>query len=256
MSKASTHSFELGRASSSTTMIDKCVIIPISACVFASIVSPLLLLDSPKNEILLNRPENRFVWPALAAISIVLAVRNRSRLSRFSLPPHIVCLLAYLAFAGTSTLWAFEPELSFTRFAQQVMIVTSLVLPAMLAVRTTDMMRGLFLCFTFASILNVFFVIGRPPTNIGYSGYFWGKNELGELAAITFILSLHETLYPGLRRALGIILMVIATFLLLVSQSKTSLGLALFVPFLAGLTLIGVKLTHFPCGRPALYNRA
>jgi hypothetical protein len=122
MSKASTHSFELGRASSSTTMIDKCVIIPISACVFASIVSPLLLLASRKNEILI-RPENRFVWPALAAISIVLAVRNRSRLSRFALPPHIVCLLAYLAFAGASTLWAFDPELSFSRFAQQVMIV-------------------------------------------------------------------------------------------------------------------------------------
>ena len=33
---------------------------------------------------------------------------------------------------------------------QQVMIVTSIVLPAMLAARTVDMMRGLFLCFAFA----------------------------------------------------------------------------------------------------------
>jgi hypothetical protein len=60
---------------------------------------------------------------------------------------------------------------------QQVMIVTSIVLPAMLAVRTTDMMRGLFLCFAFASILNMFFVLGRPPTPIGYSGYFSQKNQ-------------------------------------------------------------------------------
>ena len=57
-------------------------------------------------------------------------------------------------------MWAFRPELSFIRFIQQVMIVTSIVLPAMVAARTADMMRGLFLVFAFASILNVFFVLG------------------------------------------------------------------------------------------------
>jgi O-antigen ligase len=232
-------------------MIDKCVIVPISACVFATVVSPLLVLAAGVNETLqsrmLNRPENRIVWPALATISIILAVRTRSRLSRLSLPPHIVCLLAYLAFAGASVLWAFAPELSFIRFVQQVMIITSIVLPAMLAARTADMMRGMFLCFAFASILNVFFVLGRAPItmgsiNIGYSGYFSFKNYLGEFAGIALILSLHEMLYPGLRRALGIIVVVIATLLLSLSKSKTSLGLALFAPFLAGLTLIAVKI--------------
>jgi hypothetical protein len=124
----------------------------------------------------------------MAAISVVLAAQNRSRLGRLTLPPHIICLVAYLAFAGASALWAFSPELSFIRFAQQVMIVTSIVLPAMLTAGTTDMMRGLFLCFAFASILNVFFVLGGSATiatygsrvvNIGYQGYFLGKNYLG-----------------------------------------------------------------------------
>jgi exopolysaccharide production protein ExoQ len=125
MPKASIHSFALDRAGSSAPTFDKFAIIPISACVFASIVSPLLLLlASSNNEKVLNRPENRIVWPALAAISIVLAVRNHSRLSKISLPPHIVCLLAYLAFAGASVLWAFDPGLSFIRFTQQVMIIT------------------------------------------------------------------------------------------------------------------------------------
>ena len=125
------------------------------------------------------------------------------------------------------------------------MIVTSIVLPAMLAVRTADMMRGLFLCFAFASILNVFFVLGNPPSIVmgynGYPGYFLGKNYLGEFSAIAFLLSLHEMLYPGLRRALGIIVVVIATSLLFLSNSKTAFGLALFAPFLAGLTLITGK---------------
>ena len=92
----------------------------------------------------------------MAAISVILAVQNRSRLT---LPPHIICLFAYLAFAGASVLWAFSPERSFIRYLQQVMIVTSIVLPAMLAARTADMMRGLFLCFAFALILNSYFVL-------------------------------------------------------------------------------------------------
>ncbi len=200
-----------------------------------------------------TRPENRIFWPAVAAISVILAVQNRSRLGKLTWPPHIICLLAYLAFAGASVVWAFRPELSFIRFAQEVMVVTSIVLPAMLAARTTDMMRGLFLCFAFASILNFFFVLGghqvvakygSMDVEIGYPGYFTGKNYLGECAAIAFILSLHEMLNPGLRRALGIIVAVIATLLIFWSDSKTAIGLALIAPLLAGLTLITRKITR------------
>jgi exopolysaccharide production protein ExoQ len=77
------------------------------------IVSPLLIFVSggptSLQSMMESRPENRIFWPAVAAISVVLAVPNRSRLT---LPPHIICLLAYLAFAGASVLWAFRPELS------------------------------------------------------------------------------------------------------------------------------------------------
>jgi O-antigen ligase len=123
------------------------------------------------------------------------------------------------------------------------MILTSIVLPAMLAVRTADMMRALFLCFAFASILNVFFVLGRPPSagnneNFGYAGLFADKNSMGQVAAVAFLLALQEMFNPGRRRALGIIVVVIATLLLFLSKSKTSLGLAFCAPFLAKLTLI------------------
>ena len=88
-------------------------------------------------------------------------------------------------------MWALSPESSFIRFAQQVMIFTSIVLPAMSATRTADMMRGLFLCFAFASILNVPFVLagfttivpyasnhGSVLVNIGYQGYFLERTIL------------------------------------------------------------------------------
>jgi exopolysaccharide production protein ExoQ len=259
MSKSLMHSCELGRPRFSTLMLDKCAIVAISACIFALIVSPLLIfLTAPdvwtQQSIMEARPENRIFWPAMSAISVVLAVQTRSRLGRTTLPHHIICLLAYVAFAGASVLWAFSPEQSLTRFVQQVMIVTSIVLPAMLAARTSDVMRGLFLCFAFASILNVFFVLGGSATivlygsigvvNIGYQGYFLGKNYLGECAAVAFLLSFHEMLCPGRRRAFGIIVVVIATSLLFLSDSKTALGLAFISPFLAIITLSVRKITR------------
>jgi O-antigen ligase len=220
-------------------MVDKYALIPILACVYATIVGPLTVYDTT---IQIQNAEpglaNRLFWPAMAAVSVVLAVQNRSRLRSATLPPHIKCLLAYIAFAGASVLWAYSPAISFVRYAQQLMVLISIVLPGMLAARTADLMRGVFLCFALAAILNVFFVFDNPPSAEGYSGYFGGKNYLGEFAAVAFLLSLHEMLYPGLRRALGFIVVVIATLLLLGSQSKTAFGLALICPLLAGLILI------------------
>src|SRR5258708_18110648 len=249
MSKDSMQSIELGRARSSTPMIDACAIVSILACAYPSIVGPLIYFTFPPaaglQGMLESRTEQRIFWPAMAAISIVLALRNHSRLGRLTLPSHMICLLAYLAFAGASVLWAFKPELSLIRFVQEVMVLISIVLPAMLAVRTADMMRGLFLCFALAAILNVFFVFGNAPSLVailkGYPGYFTGKNLLGEFAAIAFLLSLHEVLYPGLRRALGIITVITDALLLFWANSKTASALALLVPFLAGLTLFAAK---------------
>ncbi len=234
-------------------MIDKYAIVPISACVFALIVSPLLMyFNIPAVDVhaLEARPETRIFWPAMAAISVALVVQNRSRLT---LPPHIICLLAYLAFAGASVLWAFSPERSFVRFVQQVMVVTSIVLPAILAARAADMMRALFLCFAFALILNLYFVFGGSVTiaydgskfvNIGYQGYFEGKNYLGECAAVALLLSWYEILQRGWRRALGIIIAAIAILLVLLSNSKTAFGLSLICPLIAWLTLLLRKITR------------
>src|SRR6266852_662964 len=205
------------------TIIDKFAIFPILACVFSTIVSPLeyTILALPETA---TRLDTRIFWPVIAAISVVLAVQYRSRLRR-PLPPHIICLLIYVALAGTSILWSFNPGVSFLRFTQQAMVVTSIVLPAMLAGPTADMMRGLFLlCFAPAAILNIFFVINNSPFIVaalnGYPGFFMGKNYLGEFSAIPFLLAVHETLYPGLRRAFGIVVVIIAALLLFLSNSK------------------------------------
>jgi O-antigen ligase len=239
-------------------MIDICAIVPVLALVYVIIVSPLLIVFIPQppagttfvsqlQSMMTPRPEHRIFWPAIVAISVVLAARNHFRLVRLTWPPHIICLLAYLAFCGASILWAFKPEFSLTRFVLQVMIIIPIIIPAMLAARTADIMRGVFLCFAFASIVNIFFVHDQRPlldengNIVGYPGYFSFKGILGECAAITFLLSLYEMLYPGVRRVVGISVAVIAIYLVFPSHSKGSLAIAIIAPVLAVITLIAAK---------------
>ena len=180
-----------------------------------------------------------------------------SRLAKLTWPPNIICLLAYLAFAGASVLWAFRPEISFTRFAQQVMVVMSIVLPAMLARRTSDLMRGLFLCFAFALILNVYFVIDGTKTivlNAGPHGLY--LEYLGS-SGIFFVVKI---IWASVQRSLFCCQFTKSSILaggecwvssvslsslslIFSSHSKTALGLALICPFLSGLTLIIRKVT-------------
>ncbi len=223
-------------------MIDKFAMLPILACVYVTIVSPLLAFDpaafntlaagvTPKgalDALMAPHVENRYFWSGLFAMFAMLALRNWSRLAKFAWPPHLIFLFAYLALAGASVLWAFKPEYSFFRFVTQ------------------DLMRCLFLCFAFASILNVPFVLNQDPIFIagkliGYPGFFSFKGLLGECASIAFLLALHEIFYPGLRRASAIIVIIVATWLTFVSQSKGSLGFAIISPLVAGLTLITAR---------------
>ena len=80
MSKTSMRSFELGRAISSTPMIDTYALVPILACVYAAIVGHLVVFASAPVDIQSAEPglPNRIFWPAMAAVSVVVAVRNYS----------------------------------------------------------------------------------------------------------------------------------------------------------------------------------
>jgi O-antigen ligase len=71
-----------------------------------------------------------------------------------------------------------------------------------------------------------------------------GKNALGEFSGMAVLLALHEMLYPGGRRAFGIIIVLVATLLILWSQSKTGFALALICPLLAGVILTVRKSTR------------
>jgi len=242
MLRASSPSFDAGPSGSSARIIDKYTLLPILACIYATIAFPLILTSCDATDSacqLEARPENKIFWPIMAIVMLVFVVQNWPRLR---VPPHILCLFAYLAFAGMSMLWAFNSQITLVRFMQEAMIISCIVLPALLSSRNVDMMRGVFLCFALAALLNMFYVMVRPPIDVkfatwGYPGYFAGKNYLGEAAGITLMLSFHEVLYRG-RRALSIIVAIMSMVLLILSNSKTALALAILVPVLAWLTLL------------------
>ncbi len=236
------------RASAGT--FDVCALIPVLAFAYSSLIQPLIYFSFPPSAglqgLLESRIENRVFWPVLAAVAIVVAIQRLARGDRLALPPNIIALCAYFGLAGASIGWAFKPEFAFVRFLQEAMVLTAVVLPALLSNPNANIMRGVFLCFAVGVILNILLLPGGYATyalygntlvDIGYQGYFSGKNLLGEFAAIAFLLSVHELLYPGTRRALGIVVAVAAIALIFFSSSKTALGLALVAPVMAILTL-------------------
>jgi exopolysaccharide production protein ExoQ len=230
---------------SSTPVMNAYLLAPIAACGYALIIHPLILTTcSPLDSECLgeSRLDNKIFWSLLAGISWILAIRYYSRIA---LPQHIAFLFALLGIAGLSIAWAFRPDLSLIRFALQCMIVSSIVLPILTAGRHIDVMRGLFLCFAFAMILNLSFVYepkllaqGATP---GLTGYFSGKNYLGLCSAIALLLAAYEACHSGLRRVFGLLIMGIALWLLILSNARTALGLALVAPALAGLAVLGHK---------------
>jgi O-antigen ligase len=216
--------------------------IPNLAAVFAVIVSPLALFftetASKVPGMMETRYENKIFWPLVTLATAILAIRHFRSRGKIVWSPQIVCLFLYLGFAGLSVLWAFAPNLSLIRFVQQVMIVACVIFPPLLIPRSMDLMRGLYLCFAIAVALNLFFVIGGYQTfadnvAIGYSGYFLGKNYLGECAAIALLLAIYELSFPGTRRFLGVMTIVISIILLVYANSKTALGLVVLAPAIA-----------------------
>jgi exopolysaccharide production protein ExoQ len=242
----STASIRSVRLSETAPSFDKRLTAPMLVYAYSLIIAPMLMFEFPGKDITTPRVENKIFWPAAAAIALgCLVSRNRSRLNW---PPHIVWFGAYLALAGASVLWAFKPEFSFSRFSTEMMMLISIILPAMLAARTADMMRGVFYCFVIGSVLNAVLVLGGYSTEsladtvkIGYPGYFSYKGELGEFAAFAFLLSLYEIFHPSWRRALGLFIIVTSIYLIFVSESKGSLACALLAAILATLVLFVAK---------------
>lgn len=193
-----------------------------------------------------EHPENKVFWGLIAAATAVLALGNVQSMRNAGLALHFKLLLAYLALAALSIAWAFKPELTAVRLAQQVIVVGAFMVPALVAGPSMDVMKSAYFWFAVSTIVNVLFVMGTPAETVRYNdghvGYFAGKNYLGQFAGMVVLMTIYEVRQRGvLRRAGAVTIGVLSVILLFLSNSKTAAGLALVIPILAWLMVLAQR---------------
>jgi O-antigen ligase len=215
------------------------ILIPTVVCAYPALISPLLIYltaDASATQItseIDSRIENKIFWPMVVLVTITLSWRRLAYLRLIKAPAGLLFLATYIALAGCSVFWSVEPNTTVRRIIHEIMILVSIVLPIALSERRGRVFSDLFMCFAAVTVVNLVFVITHPPTPIGHAGYYDHKNSLGVHAAISYIFAIYE-IFKGsaLRRAFAAVIAIISLFVLIVSQSKTSLGLAVLIPIL------------------------
>jgi O-antigen ligase len=215
------------------------ILIPTAVCAYPALISPLVIyMTADANAVQLtsevnSRIENKFFWPLLMLVTLSLSWTRLAYLRNIRAPAGLLFLGMYIALAAFSALWSVEPDTSVRRVILEIMVLVSIVVPIAISEKRDRVFSDLFICFAAVAVVNLVFVITHPPTPIGHAGYYDHKNSLGLHVAISYILAIYE-LFKGrmLRRAFAAFVAVISLLILVVSQSKTSLGLAVLSPFL------------------------
>lgn len=220
-------------------------VIPLVAFAYVLIGQPVVDQLSPG---LLN---HKVLWPALFALTLLLAVRFRRDLNLQQLKkPPISVLLAFLCFAGVSVLWAYSPADSLKRWIGAAMIVVTIVLPLTLKKPRVDIVDGLFWLYTIAVLINAIFVlttpamISREGVPMGRTGYYYHKQYLGMCVSVAIIMAAHMILWRRRRIVPAIVTLSVSVWLLLEAESRASMGFAILAPMVAALTLLASRQTN------------
>lgn len=180
---------------------------------------------------------NRLFFPASAAISLMLLVAERHRLSRFHIGG-IVLFGGFICWFGASFLWALAPSVTISKFALLALQIVVVAVAVLLARRAEDLIRPMFWVMAATVMVNLMALVVVPATPIGHSGIYAHKNTLGAIAALCGIFAIYGFTRSNWRvRAVGFAMVPAVALLLYLSQSKTSLALYLMAPAVTVLAL-------------------
>lgn len=183
-------------------------------------------------------PLNMLFFPPLAFAAIATTMRRQAHDRVFGIGAGLWLLAAFLIWAGMSTLWSVEPAITMRRVLLQTCIVAAVALPSALASNARGPLLALFWTLCIAAIANVPAVLTMPPTVLGHAGIYPHKNELGVVAALMVLAGAWGLSAGGFKERLGALpLIALGIVYLVVSRSKTSLGLAVVTPALAAAAL-------------------
>jgi O-antigen ligase len=178
---------------------------------------------------------------SLAALWLGTSWREPGTWRRLGLAhPSIVLLAVAIGWAGCTSFWAVEPDISFRRFFLQVFISASLVGAILAARKPERVMHATFWTMVPVAALNAVAVVTEPPGPIGHEGIYPHKNYFGGVAVVLMMFAVWRLgAGPGIGRVAAIALAVLSVWFIVVSESKTSLALIVVAPTAAlGLALV------------------
>lgn len=177
---------------------------------------------------------NQAVWIAFSVAGLAFIWRRFNAGWRLTFTTATIFLVAFLVLACLSANWAIAPDISTRRFVQQCLICFVFFVVAAFVQDKVRILNAVYLVLSVSIALNImlFPVIGVGP--IGYAGIFPQKNLLGAVAALALIFSMFNLVAPKASYKFASLFVALGSgALLIVSQSKTSLGLAIICPMIA-----------------------
>lgn len=214
--------------------------IPTLTVLYSSLLSPFLINfasgDGSDANIAASQPNavNQLFWIGLFGLTLGAAGRRLPELFRLLKEPVVIAVLAYLFIAFLSVAWSPVPGVAFRRLVQQVIVILCMIISVALADDRKFVVSRLLLFVVFTVAINAAAVVLIPPTPLGYAGIYAQKNALGAVMALAWMFCLYGIASERGWKRLGLIVTAaLAMILLVLSQSKTSLGLAVIIPAVA-----------------------
>ncbi len=215
--------------------------IPAMIFAYTILISPLLSTaagsgdDKINVEVAQSNALNQLFWLGVLGLTLISLRHSFPLLRRLFTLPIVWFIGFYLAVAVASVLWSPVPGIAFRRVGLQIVVVSSLLIAMVTSDSKRAILDNVFIVICATITINFLAVATQQPGPLGYEGIYAQKNGLGGVAAISLIFCLYFILlYSGWRRVAALGVAGMAIIELVVSQSKTSLGLALLLPSVAG----------------------
>jgi O-antigen ligase len=224
--------------------------IPAITIAYATILTPLLLqqnvaaVDEAAGAASVTQGSNfgnQIFWILMLMLTGYASRHRLTQLLDVLRKPLVVLIGIYMILAFASILWSPAPSVDFRRATLQFIVLATVVLPVFLAENRMAQIDRLVAVFLVTIAINLVAVLVLPTGRLGHQGIYSHKNELGLVVAYGFVFCLYAIVrYRGLVRILAFACACAALLELVLSQSKTSLGLAVMMPLIA-LAVVGAS---------------
>ncbi|MEP3525118.1 MAG: O-antigen ligase family protein [Hyphomicrobiales bacterium] len=176
---------------------------------------------------------NRIYFPMLLVVTLVLIVFQGARPTAAIRHRGILLLGILIGVFFLSSIWSVQTSITIKRTLLQCFIIFSVVLACVTTSRPEKILHYIYVFFVGVLLVNVFVVLTVPAGPLGHEGIYPQKNSLGQCAGVAslFIL-LKVATGRGFERLFAILMLFVVFGLLVVSKSKTSIGLFFVVPVL------------------------